>query len=232
VTDNITTQPDKPKDSPDVISYKELRIAIGVIGVALPILLAVGGVIIRLNGWSAVWFQPSMSAYYYTGMGNVFVGSLCAIGVFMGSYRGYETKDRIAGWIACVCAIGVALFPENQLGFTYPRLIIGYFHYFFAATLFVMLSYFCISLFTKTKSVKTMTPQKKWRNTVYRICGWTIRLCIVAMGVNKLWEFINGSASSIDPGSGFQLIFCLEALAVWMFGISWLVKAEVVLADQ
>src|SRR5258708_6514968 len=170
-----TTKPGKlARESPDVISYKELRIAIGVIGVALPILLTIGGLIIRLAAGNGVWFQPSMSAYYYTAAGNVFVGSLCAIGVFMGSYRGYELKDRVAGWIACVCAIGVALFPENQKDFVLPRLIVGYLHYVFAGTLFVTLSYFCISQFTMTKNVNTMTEQKKWRNTAYRICGWTI----------------------------------------------------------
>jgi len=72
----------------------------------LPIALAVGGLLIFRTG-----IQPSLSAYYYTGMKNVFVGTLCAIGVFLFSYRGYSKKDNIAANIAAFCAIGTALFP-------------------------------------------------------------------------------------------------------------------------
>ena len=35
-----------------------------------------------LGGW-ATEFQGSMSAYYHTGMRDIFVGTLCAIGVFL-----------------------------------------------------------------------------------------------------------------------------------------------------
>jgi len=37
--------------------------------------------------------QDSISSYYYTDMRDVLVGSLCAIGVFLWSYRGYDDPD-------------------------------------------------------------------------------------------------------------------------------------------
>src|SRR3989344_41314 len=89
-----------------VLSYLDLRKAIGVIGMALPFVLVFGKFSIQGGG-----IQSSISSYYYTVMGDVFVGSLCAIAVFLGSYRGYTRTDSIAGNLACVFALGTALFP-------------------------------------------------------------------------------------------------------------------------
>ena len=91
-----------------VLSYLGLRKAIGIIGISLPFVLAIGKIIFDDPG-----IQPSISDYYYTIMGDVFVGSLCAMGVFLLSYRGYDKQDNIAGNLACVFAIGVALFPTT-----------------------------------------------------------------------------------------------------------------------
>ena len=60
-----------------VIAYKKLRKAIGVLGTALPFVLAAGGYFFFSTG-----IQSSLSAYYHTDMGDVFVGTLWAIGVF------------------------------------------------------------------------------------------------------------------------------------------------------
>jgi hypothetical protein len=68
---------------PLVLSYLGLRKAVGIIGLALPFVLAFGKILLQSPG-----IQDSISAYYYTDMGNVFVGSLCAIGVFLMSTRG------------------------------------------------------------------------------------------------------------------------------------------------
>src|SRR5207245_4583836 len=67
-----------------VLSYLELRKAVGIIGFALPFALAFGKILLQGRG-----IQSSISGYYYTDMRNVFVGSLCAIGVFLMSCRGY-----------------------------------------------------------------------------------------------------------------------------------------------
>ena len=45
-------------------------------------------------------------------MQDVFVGVLFVIAWFLFSYRGYERKDDVAGDVACLCALGVALFPR------------------------------------------------------------------------------------------------------------------------
>src|SRR5664279_4207021 len=93
-----------------VRSYLTLRKAVGIIGMSLPFVLVFGKWLFESPG-----IQNSISAYYYTGMRNVLVGSLCAIGVFLFSYRGYKT-DGPAGILASVFSIGVALFPTAPEG--------------------------------------------------------------------------------------------------------------------
>src|ERR671933_275348 len=91
-----------------VISYLNLRRAIGLLGMGLPLVLVLGKLLGDGGG-----LLESISDYYYSSMRNVFVGTLWAIGIFLFSYRGYERKDDIAGTLACLAAIGVALFPTT-----------------------------------------------------------------------------------------------------------------------
>jgi hypothetical protein len=91
------------KENALIISYLTLRKAIGILGAALPFVLAIGAAVLFMTG-----IQDSISAYYYTGMRNVFVGMLCATGFFLLSYKGYERKDSIAGNLGCLFAVGVA----------------------------------------------------------------------------------------------------------------------------
>src|SRR5262245_5003850 len=97
-------------DTTLVLSYLSLRKAIGLLGACLPFVLAIGLFVLDGKG-----LQGSISGYYHTEMRDVFVGILCAIGVFLLSYRGYESEDRIAGNLACAFAIGTALFPTTPM---------------------------------------------------------------------------------------------------------------------
>ena len=38
----------------------------------------------------------SISSYYHSVMRDIFVGSLCAVGTFLISYRGYDKRDNRA----------------------------------------------------------------------------------------------------------------------------------------
>jgi hypothetical protein len=207
-----------------VLSYLELRKAVGIIGVALPLVLPIGKWVIQSPG-----LEPSISCYYYTDMGNVFVGSLCAIGIFLMSTKGYDWRDEVAGILACIFAIGVALFPTTPCPGAKPGdPCVGHLHLAFAALLFLTLAYFSIMLFTKTEPNKEstdMTPQKRQRNKVYRFCGWTIVASIVLIAVVKLTR-LEASLASLTP------VFWLESLAIVAFGVSWLTKGETILKDR
>jgi hypothetical protein len=98
-----------------VLSHLAIRQLVGLIGFALPTALYLYA---RLG--SSDRMQPSISEFYYTAMGDVMVGALVAIGVFLLAYRGYA--ERPAGWplgdrgaavLAGIGAIGTALFPTT-----------------------------------------------------------------------------------------------------------------------
>lgn len=204
-----------------VISYLGLRKAIGIIGTALPFVLAFGKVLLDSPG-----IQSSISAYYYTVMRDVFVGSLCAIAVFLMSYRGYERKDDIAGDLACAFALGVALFPTTpEAGATSHERIIGALHLFFAACFLLTLAFFSLVLFRKTHADKPPTPRKVQRNRIYTVCGYAILVCVALIALVML-VFNDSPIKRVDP------VFWLEAAAIVAFGVSWLTKGEAILRDE
>src|SRR3989440_5906801 len=142
---------------PLLISYRALRKAIGLIGIALPIALVLGG-----EEWGHPKVLDSISSYYWSPtMRDVLVGSLCAIGVFLGSYHGDKKWDNAAGNVACVGAIGVALFPCSRLG--QDTTWYNYVHYASAAALFLMFAYFCLYSFTGLDPGTTRTSKKPLR---------------------------------------------------------------------
>ncbi len=207
-----------PNDSL-VVSYLDLRKAVGIIGIALPFVLIIGKMAAQGGG-----IQSSISNYYYTAMRDVFVGSLCAIAVFLGAYRGYGKIDHVAGNLACVFALGVALFPTAPINATPDQIAFGQLHITFAALLFLTLAFFALFLFRKTSPNKPPTPQKLLRNKIYAICGTVIVLCVVlALSLNFFPPTV--------PIFKLSPLFWLEAIAIFSFGISWLVKGEAVLKD-
>jgi hypothetical protein len=204
-------------------SYLELRRAVGFIGIALPLVILVGKIVLEGGG-----IEPSISDYYYTVMGDVFVGSLFAIGVFLWSYEGYEDgPDNKVGNIACIGAIGTALCPTTP---EYPSLVqevLGYFHYLFAVGFLGSLAYFSICLFTITKSDHP-TPQKLFRNKIYKYCGYAIVGSILAMIVYVATRrFLDYTVPE-----WLDVVFWLETIAVISFGFSWIVKGNALFKDR
>ncbi len=206
-----------------IISYLTLRKIIGILGAAFPFLLFLGALIFFGTG-----LQGSISGYYHTGMGDVFVGTLCIIGFFLLSYRGYERRDNIAGGLACLFAVGVALFPTTPDRATVGGLdIVGYVHLAFATLFFVTLIYFSLRLFTQTHKDRQPTRKKLQRNRVYKACGYVMSVCILLIIVYALLP--NDMALQVAK---IMPIFWLEAIAIIAFGVSWLTKGEALLGDE
>jgi hypothetical protein len=159
-------------------------------------------------------------------MGDVFVGTMCAIGVFLLSYRGPERKDDIAGNLACIFAVGVALLPTALEGATGIKAFVGKLHFIFAAAFLLTLIYFSLRLFTKTNPNLEPTPRKIARNRIYRTCGYVMLACVIMIAVLKLAP---GTDAWVRDS---KAVFWFEAGAVVAFGISWLVKGEAILGDR
>jgi hypothetical protein len=198
--------------SPELVSYRTLRRVVGLLGVTLPIVLALWG--FALAG--RIQLQSSISDYYLLRTRDAFVGVLFTVGWFLFTYRGYDWRDDSAGNLACLFALAVALFPNSG---SHAEHIV---HVVSATALFLVLAYFSCFLFTLSDDWPT--PQKLVRNRIYRACGVTIIMCIVAIGAESLF---------VDwPPPRQVSVFWLEGVALWAFGWSWFVKGETVFRDR
>ena len=158
-------------------------------------------------------------------MRDIFVGTLCAFGVFLFAYKGPEPQDDIAGDLACIFALGVAFLPTAPVAPSPLEETISRLHLLCAALFFLTLAYFSLFLFTKSKSRKPASPQKKLRNMVYRICGCIMLLALGAIILLALLPNLTAQIESLDP------VFWLEAIALIAFGVSWFIKGEGLLGD-
>ena len=194
-----------------VISYLLLRKTVGWIGMLLPFVLIVGNVAMSASR------PDSMSGYYYTPMRNVFVGALCALGVFLIAYDGYDNVDRWITNIAGLCAIGVAFCPTKPSGhLSVAQNVLGDFHVFFAACTFTALGLMALR-FARGLHTRPETA-------VYLGSGALILACVVL-----------AAASNLLPSSvyaSWPVLFILEAIAVVAFGISWIVKGTTILRPR
>ncbi|WP_156756973.1 DUF998 domain-containing protein [Actinokineospora pegani] len=197
-----------------VHSYLFLRRAIGVIGLLLPVVLIVGGLL--ADGGLA----GSISGYYHGSLRDVFVGAMCAVGVFLISYRGYDRVDEVVGNVAAVAAIGVALFPTAPADADGTERVFGVLHLVFAGVFFLALAFFCLVLFRRSDDTAP-TPRKRARNGVYLACGLVIVASLVLIALCALL----GLAEALRPA------LWLETAAILAFGLAWLTKGEAVLAD-
>ena len=217
-----------------VWSFLALRKAIGLLGTFLPLVLWFGwfGALIFFG----TRLQSSVSAYYHTGMGNVFVGTLCAIGVFFYAYKGYtkggDIDDKV-GNFAGICAIGVALFPtEPSGGIDIPPTLVGKAHVVFAALLFSTLAYFSLCLFRKSHPGLPRSSEKQNRDRVYRVAGYTILASIALIGILGGVRALGlVSQEVVQAVEAWNPAFWLESIALTAFGISWAVKGQAILRD-
>jgi hypothetical protein len=209
----------KAKD-PVVLSYLALRRAVGVVALGLPFALAIPWWVLRHI------VEGSISDYYYTGMRNLFVGSLCAISMFMLCCRGYDRKDEIAGLFSSLCALCVAFLPTEPIPCFTPRQHdIGVAHYTFATLLFSTLAYFCLVLFKMTAENKKVTRKKLQRNRVYTVCGYVIIASMLLIALLRLLK-VECLVGNLAP------TFCFESTALIAFGVAWLIKGETFLKDE
>lgn len=205
----------KRDHSAHIHSYLSLRKAIGWIGILLPFVLVLGHIVI-FDGERPL---TNMSVYYYTGMRDLFVGSICAIALFLFFYKGYDRWDEISADVAGLFALGVAFFPTVEDG---PWDWVAWVHFSSAACFLVILA--LISIFLFTRGEVHPTEMKRKRNMVYRACG-IIMLAALA-SIEVFFLFFDG----INSDSGFVLI--AETVTLVAFGISWLTKGGTLYPDK
>jgi hypothetical protein len=214
--------------APLIVSYLLMRMLIGVIAVLLPFALILANWIIGHG------VQSSVSGYYYTPMRNIFVGSLCAIGVFLISYDGYDLADRTITDVAGLCAICIACFPTTPAHQpTARQALIGDLHLTFACTAFVLLSVMAFRFAKRQPTPPGLTWWRRvdyafgftgpgdsqalaWERVVYRVSGGMILTCVIL-----IYPLSTTAAHSL---------LVLETIMLVAFGLSWFVKGRKILS--
>ncbi len=201
----------------NLFAYRRLRRAIGYLGIFLPIILVFLSFFRVFN--TAI--QPSISHYYFTNLREIFTGTLCAVGLFLICYKGNGNaviwkNDNLLTNLAGCMAIGIAFIPTDPIGHSCTQCtLIAYglkgLHYGFAAVLFLIFALLSINVFTIGQERNTEIPVSVFNeNNIYRICGYGILLCIVLIPF-KLFD---------------RATLVFEAIALFFFGTSWLIKGR------
>lgn len=206
-------------------SYYRIRQAMGIQGLALPVLL-VGGSLYLGDP-----LPPALSDYVYTPLEPLFTGVMFSIGVFLISYLGYQRRggpawitDRRVSTLAGLGALGIALFPNDTFdpcGALDVRLFSfsGVAHVVSAGVFLAMTCVFCLVLFRR-RIVGDNRRQKSRRNAVYLGCG----LVILAALAGLAYYFLGMDLADRCAIRDLRPVLWLEVATVWAFGLAWLVK--------
>ena len=162
----------------------------------------------------------SLSDYYYTPMRNILVGSLCVLGVFLVLYDVSVRADRWITNAAGVGVLGVAFLPGSPpvAHLTTSQEVIGNLHVFFAAIAFVGLAA-TMWRFAAAISDGPDAPAPSPRAAVlYRASACVMLGFVIASGVAILLP--------LSVQNSTLAIYDFEALAIFTFGVTWLVKGR------
>jgi hypothetical protein len=209
--DEVARRSSDPGSAPYIRSYVFMRRVVGWLAILLPPLLVFG---------EPIPFDDrpvplgSLSAYYYSGFREVFVGMLCAIGVFLVIYKWPErTRESRVSTYAGIAVVIVALFPTGKPGAkvaTTPlQDLIG--------EVWVQRVHFAaagIFIFLLSRISRYWARHRRERQRVHRLCEWVILAALVL-------AILEGATDWPDYG-----ILVAEFTAVWAFAISWLATVE------
>ena len=220
------------------VSYLNLRLCIGVLGLALPVILRIGSAIFPPDPYS-------VSAYYYSAERNILVASLCVLGTFLLTYQGYDKLDSRITNVCGAATIAVALFPTSNPGFR-PAWV-GHVHPVVAGIALAGQALMALQFtrsaprdgtarwlddvkhllralaFRYAPGVHGEHGKKLARNRIYSACAWLIITGVVLALAQNFWP------DSVKAET--QWLFWFESLSIASFGFAWLVKGETLLKD-
>ena len=234
-----------------IISYLTIRKAIGWLGLLLPFILLIGNYVvnkldvlnsnffIRTDCYKAPYasagsFKFSISHYYYSTVGELFTGVMCAVALFMFCYKGHKLRpgekgltDSAMANLAGFFAFGVVVFPtastycitDNMRSFLSSDTT-GYIHFGFACLFFITLAFMSMVNFRRTEVRGDFGKLKNHKT--YLVCGIIMLACLALIAVYSIWI----QPMQIEWLDKTHPVFCLEAIALIAFGTSWLLKGR------
>jgi len=211
-----------------VMSHLRVRRALGWLGVFLPVVLIIGGIINES--------EPTISDFYHTAFRDLYVGTLCAIGIFLIAYKGHPPKgadvwdtnkvnDNRLTNIAGVAALVMAFFPNlpttqgiapitqaGVLSLASPPI-----HYIGALFFFTTLGLICLKQFARSNNEDDAR--------FYRRCGYVIFAALAATMIAVVFRrFTEGPGHQLVEDN--NIIFWFEAFGTWAFAAAWLRKGR------
>lgn len=212
----VRERPTDPGAASYVRSYLWLRAFVGILAALVPIVLVVVEPILFDD-------RPvlgSLSAYYYSGAREFFVGSLCAIGVFLLAYKIVDRSwENLVSLTAAFAVVVVALCPTSRPGAEVPLTPLQAWWgedwvqrvHFTAAAVFLT-SLGVISFFFARRGPQTGRRSPRfWRSFHLTCCGF--------IGAALALAVIHHFTDWPDRG-----LLIAEWAAVWAFAASWLGK--------
>jgi len=184
--------------------------------------LAPLSVLFGLIGWNynpeGWWY--SISDTYYANSIMIMASIISISAFFFCTYAGYDWRDRVVNLMSGIGLAGLLFFPcanEGMAGahvglFCLPVAVSSVIHNTCAITAF--LGFFINEMFLFTLSGNEVTPGKKKRNVVYRVCACSV---IVACVLLVLEHFV-----PMPPNT----TWIAEFIALTGCGIGWLIKGE------
>ena len=198
------------------VDTKRLRVMIGVLGMLLPWMVA----LICLS-----WVESISCTYYSLYAVGTFMVILGSASMLLISYKGYDNIDDTTSTIAGIFGLLICLFPMTYVeepsittGILHlPSNVSNIFHFVSAFGFFGVLAFMSFFLFTKTDNNDNMTKKKKIKNIIYRVCG-----------VGMLCSFLLLLLNFIPNLPIYNLTWIVETIALFFFGVSWIVKANAI----
>lgn len=234
----------------EIFDYKTLRLLVGIVAIALPIVVLVAA-------RAAVPPIDSISASYWVDDArDLFVGALFIIATLMTAYNGHDpsgdenndgsaTPHPLTKWIsekwiskvAAIMAVGVALFPTTcPNGVRNTDTVV---HYISAVILFTIITYFCLGSFRKRalekavaaeKASESLTGEEKDKQKEIAFKARRRALIYHVCGWTIIFSLVLAASSSVESigrYTGWWNLFLGELFALWAFGVSWFTASKV-----
>jgi hypothetical protein len=219
-------------------TYSTLRVVLAAIGFALPIVVAVAGLLQCKNPPQLI--AGSLSAYYhrtslaeYLTARDLFVGGLLAAATCLYAYKGFSTKENVVLNFAAVFAVGVALLPTKHglvvddatakascvvyMGPGYlDAKIRPIVHVSSAIAFFLCLAYVSIRRSRDTLRLVKDEAKREMYNRGYVLAG-------TAMAASPI---IAALVSNLADAEHPVFVFAIETVGVWAFSAYWLLKSR------
>lgn len=204
---------------------RRIRNVCGILGGILPFVAIFSVLLIQSRPSHSLY---SISATYY--LSPALPAILTAASICLMTYDGYSWIDNFITTITGVFGIGIVLFPcsvdwissmERVGFFQLPMHYSNYIHCVCAAIFFILLSFNCWFLFTKTDDFDSVTENKRRRNVIYRTCA-------LVMLFFEIWQVITCNVSFF---SGWWTMIN-EIGLLFAFCIAWITKGGLILKDE